>query len=122
MHNAQQQLKSLTVTLIGTQRSLANRCFLLLGHQVDTEITCIYIPYLFVLKPGSYTCRGSNIRRVVQQNEGNKCLGPFKCRVSKLFNLINVKMVQYIKENKLIIDISLDMCILLSDIATVNHS
>ena len=35
--------------------------------------------------------------------------------------LINVKMVPYIKENKLIIDISLDMCILLSDIATVDR-
>ena len=30
-------------------------------------------------------------------------------------------MVSYIKENKLIIDTSLDMCILLSDIATVDH-
>ena len=47
---------------------------------------CVCIPYLSVLKPGSYTCRGSNICRVVQQNEGNKCLGPFKRRVSKLFN------------------------------------
>ena len=80
----------------------------------------MYILYLSVLKPGSYTHRGSNRRRVVQQYEGNKCLGPFKHRVSKLFNLINVKIVPYIKENKLIIDISLDMCILLSDIATVD--
>ena len=29
----------------------------------------MYIPYLSVLKSGSYTRRGSNIRRVVQQNE-----------------------------------------------------
>ena len=29
----------------------------------------IKLPYLSVLKPGSYTRRGSNIRRVVQQNE-----------------------------------------------------
>ena len=86
------------------------------GRQFKT-----YIPYLSVLKLGSYTHRGSNIRRVVKQNEGNKCLGPFKRQVSKLFNLINVKMVPYIKENKLIIDISLDMCILLLDIATVDH-
>ena len=57
----------------------------------------LYVPYLSVLKPASYTRRGSNICRVVQQNEGNKCLGPFKCRVSKLFNLINVKMMLYIK-------------------------
>ena len=57
----------------------------------------------------------------MQQNEGNKCLGPFKCRVSKLFNLINVKMVQCIKEDKLIVDIPLDMCTLLSDIATVDR-
>ena len=82
---------------------------------------CMYVPYLSVLKPGSYTRRGSNIRQVVQQNEGNKCLGPFKRRVSKLFNLINVKMVLYIKENKLIVNIPLDMCILLSDIATVDR-
>ena len=71
----------------------------------------VYIPYLSILKQGSYTHRGSNLRRVVQQNEGNKRLGSFKHRVSK-FNLINVKMVPYIKENKLIIDISLDMRIL----------
>ena len=65
--------------------------------------------YLSVIKPGSYTRRGSTICRVVQQNEGNKCLVPFKRRVSKLFTLINVKMVPYIKENKLIIDISFRM-------------
>ena len=35
---------------------------------------------------------------------------------------INIKMVPYIKENKLIIDFSLDMRILFSDIATVDHS
>ena len=57
----------------------------------------------------------------MQQNEWNKCLGSFKRRVSKLFNLINVKMVPYIKENKFIIDISFDICILLSDIATVDR-
>ena len=39
----------------------------------------IVVPYLSVLKPGSNTCRGSNICRVVQQNERNKRLGPFKC-------------------------------------------
>ena len=59
---------------------------------------------------------------VVQQNEGNKCLGLFRHRVPKLFNLINVKIVPYIKENKHIIDISLDMCILFLDIATVDRS
>ena len=58
-----------------------------------------YIPYISVLKPGSSTCRGSNICRVVQQNERNKCLGPFKCQVPKLLNLINLKMVPNIKEN-----------------------
>ena len=47
--------------------------------------------------------------------------GPFKRWVSKLFNLINVEMVPYIKENKLIIHTSLDMCILISDIATVDR-
>ena len=43
--------------------------------------------------------RGSNICRVVQQNERNKRLGPFKCQVPKLLNLINLKMVPNIKEN-----------------------
>ena len=80
-----------------------------------------HLPDLSVLKLGSNRCRGSNIRQVVQQNEGNKCLGPFKSWVSKLFNLINVKMVQYIKENKFIIGTSLNMCILISDIATVDR-
>ena len=41
--------------------------------------------------------------------------------VPKLLNLISVKMVPYINENKLIVDASLDMCILLSDIAIVIH-
>ena len=90
-------------------------------HKCTHTQNYTHILYLSVLKQGSYTRRSSNICRVVQQNEENKCLGPFKCRVSKLFNLINVKMVLYIKENKLIIDISLDMCILLSDIATVDR-
>ena len=35
-----------------------------------------HLPYLSVLKPGSNTRRGSNIRRVVQQNERNKMPGP----------------------------------------------
>ena len=39
----------------------------------------------------------------------------------KLLNLMNVKMVPYIKENKHILDISLDMCFLLFDIAIVDH-
>ena len=49
-----------------------------------------YIPYLSVLKPGS------NIHWVVQQNERNKHLGPFKLQVPKL---IKLKMVPNIKEN-----------------------
>ena len=52
-----------------------------------------------ILKPGSNTRRGSNIRRIVQQNERNKCLGPFKRRVPKLINLINLEMVPNVKEN-----------------------
>ena len=60
---------------------------------------CTFVPYLSVLKPGSNTCRGSNIRGVVQQNERNKCLGLFKCRVPKLLTLINLKMVPNVKEN-----------------------
>ena len=35
--------------------------------------------------------------------------------------LIKVKMLPYIKEKKLILNISLDICILLSDVATVDH-
>ena len=50
------------------------------------------LPYLSVLKPGSYTRRGLNIHWVVQQNEWNKCLDPFKHRVPKLLNLINIKI------------------------------
>ena len=34
----------------------------------------------------------------MQQNERNKCLGPFKCQVPKLLNLINLKMVPNVKE------------------------
>ena len=58
-----------------------------------------HIPYLSVLMLGSNTHRGSNICRVVQQNKRNKRLGPFKCQVPKLLNLINLKMVTNIKEN-----------------------
>ena len=64
-----------------------------------TSYICTNIPYLSVLKPDSNTCRGSNICRVVQQNERNKRLGPFKRRVPKLLNLINFKMVPNVKEN-----------------------
>ena len=39
----------------------------------------------------------------------------------KLLNIINAKMVPYIKENKLIMEISLDMHILFSDTATVDR-
>ena len=64
---------------------------------LDLFIVSMYIPtlnqilYLSVLKPGSNTRRGSNICWVVQQNQRNKCLGAFKCRVPKLLNLINLK-------------------------------
>ena len=78
------------------------------------------IVYLSVLKPGSNTRRGSNIHWVVQQNERNKRLGPFKCQVPKLLNLINLKMVPNIKENYFNLNISLDVCISLSDVATVD--
>ena len=45
----------------------------------SSECVCVYLvlPYLSILKPGSNTRRGSNIRRVVQQNERNKRPGPF---------------------------------------------
>ena len=45
----------------------------------------------------------------------------FKHWVPKLLNFIDVTMAPYIKENRLILDISLDMCILLLDIATVDQ-
>ena len=45
-------------------QSVLNRCTFLLYFCVHM----LYVPYLSVLKPGSYTRRGSNIRRVVQQN------------------------------------------------------
>ena len=38
-------------------------------HITGENVSWISIPYLSVLKPGSYTRRGSNIRRVVQQSE-----------------------------------------------------
>ena len=62
-----------------------------------------------MLKPGSCTCRDSNICQKIVQRLG-----------LKLFNLINIKMVSRIKKMS-IFSISLDMCILLLDIATVNH-
>ena len=75
------------------------------------------IPYLSVLKSGSNTHRGSNICQVVQQNERNKPLGLFKRRVPKLLNLINLEMVPNVRENQLILDISLDFFISLLDVA-----
>ena len=72
------------------------------------EVTCLVrsirvlytsVPYLSVLKPGSNARRGSNIHQVVQQNERNKRLGPFKHRVPKLLNLINLKIIPNNKEN-----------------------
>ena len=63
---------------------------------------CLYmykVPYLYVLNPGSNTRSGSNICRVVQQNERNRRLGSFKCWVPKLLNLINLKIVLNHKEN-----------------------
>ena len=59
------------------------------------------VPYLSILKLVSYTRSGLNIRWVVQQNEWNKRLqlGPFKCWVPKLLNLMNAKIVPYIMEN-----------------------
>ena len=61
--------------------------------------TPVGIPYLSVLKPGANTHRGSTTHQVVQQNERNKCLGPFKRQVPKLLNLINIRVVPNIKEN-----------------------
>ena len=85
------------------------------------------IPHLSILKLRSNTHRdsiymqGLNICWVVQQNERNKCLGPFKRRVPKLLNLINLTMVPNVKENQLILGISLDVCISLLDVATIDR-
>ena len=88
-------------------------------HYVLTSFhyLCTCVPYLSALKLGPYTYRDSNICRVVQQNEWNKC------RVPKLLNPLHIKMVPYNKKNEHILDtcISLDMWILLLKIATVNH-
>ena len=46
-----------------------------------------------------------------------KFLGPFKCQVPKS---LDIKVVPYVKENKLILKISLIICILLSDITIVD--
>ena len=81
----------------------------------------VHVPYFSTLKPGSYTHKGLNMHQVVQHNERNKHLGPFKHQVPKLLNLINVKMVPYIKENYVILNISLNVYTLLSDVATVNR-
>ena len=70
----------------------------LLKNVIQKTVVLGYIPYLSVLKPGSNTHRDSNICRVVQQHQRNKCLGPFKCRVQKLLNLINLKMMLNVKE------------------------
>ena len=86
--------------------------------------TCIYrhihkyIPYLSVLKPGSYT---SYICRVVQHNEWNEYLDPFKCQVAKLLNFIDIKVVVPYINDKLIVNTSLGVCVLLLDITTVDH-
>ena len=78
----------------------------------------MYLTVFICIKTGlKYTQR----LKYMPQNESNKCLGPFKCLVPKLLNLISLKMVPSIKENKLILDISLDVCISLSDVATVDH-
>ena len=82
-----------------------------------------YIPYLSVLKLGSYTRRDSNISQVMQQIEWNKCLGPFKRRVPKLLNLINAKIVPNTlwKIGLSSISLLIDMCILLLDADTVDY-
>ena len=57
---------------------------------VTSHIDIPYILYLSILKLGTYTHKGSNICRVVQQSEWNKYLGLFKRWVPKLVNLINI--------------------------------
>ena len=67
---------------------------------LKTQVNTLhYIPYLSILKPGSNTRKSSNICWVVQQNERNKFLSPFKCRMPKLLNLVNLKMMPNVKEN-----------------------
>ena len=51
------------------------------------------------IKAGLIYMQGLKYTRVVQQNEWNKHLGPFKHQVPKLLNLMNIKFVPYIMEN-----------------------
>ena len=74
---------------------------------INASIHTVFI----CIKPGSFTRRGSNIRRVVQQNEWNKCLGPFKCWVPKLLNIINVKIMPYLHHGKLAYSQYLSWCV-----------
>ena len=62
-----------------------------------------------ILKQGSCICIGSNIYQVVQQNQWNKPLSPFKCQVQKFLNIINAKMVSCTEKIKCILHVSLDM-------------
>ena len=88
----------------------------LIKHSQDKTKSFVYHIYA-----ASYTHRGSNTHWILQQNKVKKCLGPFKCQVPQLLNLINSNIVLCIKKNECILDISLNMCIFLSEIATVNH-
>ena len=63
------------------------------------------------------------MNKIAWQNERNNHLGPFKHQldIKVVKNLINVKSVPYVKENEVILNISLYMCILFLDIVTVDH-
>ena len=63
-----------------------------------TLLSYVIVPYLSILKLGSNTRRGSNICQVVQQNERNNRLGPFKRWVPKLLNLITLKLCQTLRK------------------------
>ena len=86
--------KIVTVTLHTNGSTIITRILNCYNMELDGNL-----PYLSVLNLGSNTRRGSNIRRVVHQNERNKHQGPFKRRVPKLGNLINLKRVPDVKEN-----------------------
>ena len=56
------------------------------------------LPYLSVLKLGSYTHRGSNMQQIAQQDEWNKCLGLFRCWVLKLLSSISNKQCHTLRK------------------------
>ena len=58
-----------SLSFFGPSKELHKALIIYKDHNVIKQVcmyVCVYVPYLSVLKPGSYTSRGSNIRRVVK--------------------------------------------------------